>query len=165
MPLSASQSGSRLVRRLDVAKVAAGTCLLCLVTSAALSAPSKKVRPMTREEVAQAWVGLTEDELYLLRLDLRQDGTGAGAYVFTDREPQLFRVRSWSYDGLRIEMAVDGVGESGTDLETLKGALVGDAMELTMRGRGWKRRLFLRPEGDLERRWNRLRTRMAEPDE
>ena len=58
-------------------------------------------------------------------------------------------------------MAAGPIGEGGSDIEALKGTLVGVAMELTVAGRGWERKLHLRRESDLEPAWQRLKSAMA----
>jgi hypothetical protein len=140
----------------------AAITLVLLAQSTALSSADKRIRPLSHDEVAQVWIGLSEDELYIFRLVLERDGTGTAGYVFSDEEPKLFRITSWSYDGERIEIALAAVSPSSADIETLSGTLVGIAMKLTMEGRGWKRRLFLRPERDLERRWEKLKGTMSD---
>lgn len=140
--------------------LAVSTGLTILVASAALSSAAKPMKPLSREEVAQAWVGLSEDELYILRVDLRQDGTGAGAYAFAQQEPQMFHVSSWQYDGEHIELVTLPVPDSVIASDRIEGRLQGVAMELTLKGRGWELRVHLRQEADLERRWERLRRHM-----
>lgn len=152
-------------RRLARVRGRAGITVIALVLLAqlaALPADGKRIRPLSHDEVAQVWIGLSEDELYVFRLALERDGTGTAGYVFSDEEPELFRITSWSYEGKRIEIALAPVSSSSTDIETLSGTLVGVAMKLTMEGRGWKRRLFLRPERDLEHRWEKLKGTMSD---
>ncbi len=121
----------------------------------------KPVRQLTQEEVAQVWVGLTEDELDLFRLDLRRDGTGSGGVVFVSKEAIVFRISSWRYEGKRIEILLATADAAKTSFAKLKGELVGTEMELTISGKGWKQRLSLRQENVLERRWLSLKQAMS----
>jgi hypothetical protein len=143
-----------------IATVAVSGSLALLPLSRALVSADKRMRPLTHEEVAQPWIGLSEDELYVLRVDLRQDGTGVGGYVFAQEEPQLFRVVSWQYDGTRVQLVTEPLSNSATAFHKVTGTLEGVAMELSLKGRGWQRKVHLRQEVDLEQRWERLRSSM-----
>jgi len=51
--------------------------LVCFVlVGVPLASTQKRIKPLSREDVAQAWIGISEDELYCLRLVLAADGTG-----------------------------------------------------------------------------------------
>lgn len=84
-------SSSQLSRMLSVAIMA-----LMLATCIPFSA-SKKARHVFLEEVADVWVGLTEDELTIYRLVLDPSGTGKGGFVYGAGEPVLFEISSWKY--------------------------------------------------------------------
>lgn len=163
-PLRAGWGHSLRVCRSSALIVAAMATLsvLCVAVS---GGAEKRIKPLTYEEVAQTWVGLSEDELYLVRVDLADDGLGSVGYIFAREEPQLFRIASWKYAGDRVEIALASPHEPPMEVPRLAGKLIGNSMVLTMEGRDWKRRLHLRPEADLEQRWTRLRQGMSSPAE
>jgi hypothetical protein len=66
---------SRALRRATLSALIAA-----LILGSASTYASKKMRPLTRAEVAGAWVGISEDELYIFRISLAGDGKGSGAY-------------------------------------------------------------------------------------
>lgn len=138
-------------------KLACGIAVVAAIptTPAGPLVAEKRIRPLTRDAVAQVWAGLSEDELYLFRLDLSHDGTGLGAYVFADEPSQLFRF-TWEYDPNRISMTATAVGDSTSTIVKLEGTLTGMAMDLTVSGSGWRRKVSLRPARDLEQRWEKL---------
>lgn len=138
--------------------LAAIVCLL--LVGVPLASTQKRMRPLTLEEVAQTWVGISEDELDCLRLVLAVDGTGRGAYVFTDSQAQRFEITSWKYDSKRMTIVATTLDHSERHIETLSGTVVGWAMELTMAGEGWKRKVSLRPERDLQVKWEKLKKAM-----
>jgi len=140
----------------------AGACLLSLglLTDPSWSA-DKKARPLSRENVAQVWIGISQDELYVLRLALDTGSNASGAYVFDDEAPKVFRIASWNYESQRIELIIASADQEAVSIKTLEGAVVGTSMNLTVRGPGWSRKFSLRREGDLEPRWQRLKSAMA----
>jgi hypothetical protein len=148
--------------------VAAGlstaTIVIWLVLTAQPLFPSKKVPPSTRAEVAQTWIGITEDELYLFRLELHLDGTGLGAYVYVDEEPHVFRVASWTIDQYEVAIKVSDMGWSRNHVGELKGKVVGYQMNLLIGGHDWHRRLWLRPERPLQLKLDQLKTATAGVD-
>lgn len=125
------------------------------------AAPSKKRgRLLKYDEVAQTWIGVSEDELCLLRLSLNEDGKGFGAYSFLDQEPHVFPIPDWTYKAAKIYVAVEPTDSSHWKIDPLRGSVMGDAMQLTMSGEGWSRSFTLRREEELLRRWNSLREAM-----
>lgn len=117
----------------------------------------KKARLLTHGEVARVWIGVSEDELCLLRLSLKADNTGLGAYSFLDKEQHAFRIPSWKFEAARLHIAVEPTDQNHWRIGPLRGSIVGDAMQLTMAGEGWSRSFTLRREEELARRWNKLR--------
>jgi hypothetical protein len=120
----------------------------------------KKVIPLSQGEVATAWIGISDNGLYMLRLALRRDGTGAGAYMFLDNEPVVFQL-SWQYEKGRIQVKVTAPGAA----PDLAGGLIGNVasvMRLEANGPDWRIRFSLREEELLERRWRRLVDLMPE---
>ena len=69
-----------------------------VLATAVFCQPSKVGRLLTRDEVATTWVGLTEDELYVVRISLRQPDGGLVGYSFLDDPPIVLKVGSWAYD-------------------------------------------------------------------
>jgi len=145
-------------------RVLALAALLLLALSATGQVPeSKKGRPLTHEEVAVVWIGISQDELYLLRVELDSNGQGMGADSFRGDEPRVFRVASWEYRPPVITIQTEAVGDEGTyELGTLRGEITGVAMHLAAAGDGWRTEYELRREAELERRWNALKTAMSE---
>jgi hypothetical protein len=133
---------------------------LSLAILGCATATPKKGRLLTYEEVARVWIGVSEDELCLLRLSLKPDSTGLGAYSFLDKEQHVFGIPSWTYEAARLHIAVEPTDQTHWRLEPLRGSVVGDAMQLTMTGEGWNRTFTLRREEELVRRWNKLRDSM-----
>lgn len=144
------------------------------LAAAACPAAAKKARPLSREEVATVWIGLSEDELYLLRLSLRADGTGQAAYVFVDSEAKVAPITAWSYDpgyeprvwewfggkSSRIEITISG----DSTFKKLEGTLGAEpSMTLRAAGPDWELRLVFRREQDLVPRWQHLRRSMEIP--
>jgi len=154
--------GWRLARRVSATSIgqATATIVLTLLLFSTLWSADKKIRPLSHEAVSQVWLGMSEDESCVFRLALNSGGTGFGGYVCAEQDPRLFRIESWRYEPPRFGTTVSGTGGNGTDIEYLKGTLIGVAMELTVGGRGWERKLSLRRESDLQTRWEKLRAAM-----
>jgi len=142
-------------------RLLAGVVVLFLAFLPSVAA-EKKMRPLSREAITQVWLGLSEDSLYLYRLDLKDDGTGLGGYVFTDQEPTLFRIASWSYEQGNIVISPAPPESESSSLRLLRGRVVGMEMKLTVSGHGWRYSVLLRREGDLEPQWRRLREAMRQ---
>lgn len=136
--------------------------LSILLLGAALVQASKKVRSPTHAELSQVWVGISEDELYLMRLSLSPDGQGYGAYSFLDQEPRAFRISLWVYRPPDLQFTIESVDGRPLTTSSLKGSVVGSAMQLTMTAKGWSRSLSFRSEADLEGRWIRLKGSMRQ---
>lgn len=135
--------------------------LLVAFLTAAYETAAKPIPPRTREEVAQVWIGLTEDRLSLFRISLLLDGKGTVGFAYLDGRPEIQRISSWIYEGRHLRIASKASAGAVTgDLE-LEGDVLGSSMELVVSEPGWKGRLYLRPEADLERRWNLLRAAMS----
>ena len=100
-------------------------------------------------------------ELYLVRVSLEESGEGLAGYVFGDEEPRIFKIRAWTYGRKAITIPLEPIGDSAQETPTLSGEVIGESMELTMKGSGWSRRVELRLEDPLEKRWSALRTGMA----
>lgn len=143
--------------------LALGALLLLALSSTGQVPASKKGRPLMREEVAVVWIGISQDELYLLRVALDSNGRGVGADSFRGEEPRVFRVASWDYRPPDITIETEAVGDEGLyDLGTLRGQITGVAMHLAASGSGWRTEYELRREEELERRWGALKTAMSE---
>jgi hypothetical protein len=154
-----------------VLSVAIGLLLAVVFAS---SSVAKKERPPSREEIATVWVGLSDDELYLLRLVLRPDGTGQAGCVFVDGNPQTAPITRWTYDpgaaprvweftGGREPRLVITVGGGDFAFHHLAGTATGQDLLLEGTDPGWKHRVTLRSEQDLHAKWELLRRAMTEP--
>ncbi len=114
----------------------------------------KKVVPPTQVEVATTWIGLSEDGHFMLRLVLRRDGTGDGAYMFLDNNPIVFHLR-WEYQKGQIALTV----KEPDAAPDVAGGLVGDVariMRVETKGPDWRISFSLRKESEIEARWRRL---------
>ena len=136
---------------------------MLLLANRSPTCADKKPRPLTLEEIAQTWVGISEDELYLVRMSLNRDGTGQGAYVFQDEPPMVFRVVSWKYDQKSIEIVVlpQESGKGFLESGHMSGSVMGYAMTLGISGHRWKLKLNMRPEAVFERRWEETKSAMT----
>ena len=142
--------------------LALGALLLLALSTTGQVPASKKGRPLTREEVAVVWVGLSQDELYLLRVELDSNGQGIGADSLRGEAPRVFRA-SWDYHPPEITIQTESAGNEGLyALGTLRGEITGVAMHLVAVGDGWRTEYELRREAELERRWSDLKTAMSE---
>lgn len=137
------------------------SCLLILVLSTLAASSEKRMKPLSREELSRTWIGLSEDELYLVRLRLDSSGAGQVGYLFGEELPRIFRVRSWTCDGDQISIPLAPMNEASLEVPTLSGAVIGASMKLSMKGSGWSRRVELRLEDSLEQRWSKLKKEMA----
>ena len=140
--------------------------LLCVV-ALALALPNtwptvhaKPIPPTSQEDLAQVWIGLTEDELKIFRITLDSTGGGIVGFVYLDNEPEIHEIASWTNKGQRLKLRTNPPPGSASGPLELEGTALGSAIELVVRTPGWKRRLSLRPEAELEQRWNRLRAAM-----
>jgi hypothetical protein len=138
-------------------RTAAFVALCMLLLGSSFVQASKKVRSPTHAELSQVWVGISEDELYLMRISLSPDGQGYGAYSFLAQEPRAFRISSWVYRPPSLRFTIESVDGRPLAMNSLRGSVVGSSMQLSMEGQGWSRSLSLRSEADLEGRWIRLK--------
>lgn len=150
----------RLKHRWLLLLAMAGVSLALLLLGVAPAKASKKMRALTHSEVSQVWVGISEDELYIFRLYLADDGGGYGAYSFLDNEAQVFRVSNWKYEPPLIRINIAPTNNSTLVTNRLSGKLTGVRMHLRMSGAGWSRSLSFRREDALLGRWNRVKAGM-----
>ena len=122
---------------------------------------SKKMPPLTHAEVSRVWVGISEDELYILRLSLAADGGGFGAYSFVDDEPHIFRISAWKYEPPAIHITIEPADQLPLVTGQLNGKIIGIRMHLTMSGKGWSRSLTFRREDALLGRWSKIKEAMT----
>ena len=141
--------------------------LLAVMTAAALILPvalrgvDKRV-PIRQGDVVGTWIGLTTDELQMIRMTLGSDGRGIVGFSFLDHQPCVFRISSWTFNGGDIAIALgDSLTGCPRDRE-LRGIVKGNALELTLRGSGWKRNASLRKEEGLADRWRKLKAAMSD---
>ena len=129
--------------------------VLVLLVFPASSMASKTARALTLEELSTTWIGISEDELSLIRLVLREDGTGHGGYIYRGHRPSTFKILSWSY-GRRFTARIEFDQEVENFSEMLFGDVIGTKMELQISGNGWKRNVALRMEEPLLDDWKKL---------
>ncbi len=135
----------------------------CVLSLAGLVMPAaKKIAPPKREELITAWIGVTEDELYMFRLELTGDARGRLAYAFLDSEPRVFPVLEWTLTDRTFALSV-GPDRSGPGtVVSGKGRATGAALSLVLEGGDWRRRAEFRREDGLGKRWKELRRAMGE---
>lgn len=134
-----------------------------VLATAVFCQPSSKMgRLLTRDEVATTWVGLTEDELYVVRISLRQPSGGLVGYSFLDDPPIVLKVGSWAYDPKGSSRLTIVPAPGQTRSVELSGDVVGVQMELTISQGGWHRKVSLRQENEWRQRWRRLVDAMGE---
>jgi hypothetical protein len=138
--------------------------LACLFVILASAMPmAKRMPPPTKEALVGPWVGLSEDETYAFRLELKLDGGGRLGYLFAEEEPKILPIASWAISGREIEMSIAPTEPNAPGaISTAKGHATTFALSLTIGGTGWKRRVELRREHDIERKWNLLRQGMSD---
>jgi hypothetical protein len=146
------------MKKFEKSKVVLTVISLFMVLAASSQAlASKKGRPLSKEEIAVAWSGLTRDELEIHRIELVVTGEGSGGFVHRGREPVFFRIDSWSLRGSKIELAVTFLDEEEPHFDTrVFGEIVGNRMTLTLEGPDWKSKVNLRREQDILPFWNQL---------
>jgi hypothetical protein len=140
--------------------------IFTLVTSSVSSteAADKRVR-IQRNDLVGTWIGLTSDELQMVRLTLNPDGAGSLGYSYLEKDPCIYRVASWVFKQGNIELKLGHLGMSCALDREFRGVVSGNALELTIQGKGWKRSASLRREENLEDRWRMLKNAMAPSDE
>lgn len=138
-------------------RLVAVSALLFLASS---TEAAVKRRPITRERVAKVWIGFSEDELYMIRLNLKPEGDGLGAFSFVSEEPCVFSIHSWSYQKGKVEITLETPLKECMSGITFRGEIQGNAFEVTMKDHSWKRKASLRREEDLVVQWQRLRAAM-----
>jgi hypothetical protein len=113
-----------------------------------------------REHLVGTWIGLTEDELQMIRLILSSDGKGVIGFSFLDERPCVFRVTSWVYDKGTIDIDLEESTARCPIDRGFEGVARGSAIELTVKGQQWKRKASLRREEELIKRLNRIEAEM-----
>ena len=139
--------------------VCLGSGIVVVNRTGVVETAEKRGRLLSRNEAATTWIGITEDELYLVRLELLVTGEAKVAYSFLDEQLRMLHGMSWSYDPSRGSAIWIGPTGSGPGL-TLRGDIVGVKMDLVISDRDWRRKVTLRREAELEARWGRLRDTM-----
>lgn len=129
-----------------------------LLLSSHVNANTKAVLP-TPASIPGLWVGVTVDELYTLRLELRSDRTGVLAVAFRDDEPTLLLISAWKLEGRTFS-----AWTKQAKLPDLSGHAGNTALSLTFDTNGSRRRVEFRREQDIERRWNRLKSVMRKTE-
>lgn len=114
-----------------------------------------------RSDIVGTWIGLTTDELQMVRLMLAPDGKGTLGSSFLAEEPCVVRIASWTFDKGEITLVFDDSPARCPREPELHGVARGSALELILRGAGWKRMASLRKEDGLANRWQRLKAAMS----
>ncbi|MCY2925537.1 MAG: hypothetical protein NT031_08865 [Planctomycetota bacterium] len=118
-------------------------------------------------QVAKTWIAV--DGYSVVRLSLKNDGTGALAINLAKGPPSVYRIRSWRLDQETryVNGVVDSLRSMPLDLEPVGQAqprmVTGWAGRTTIRldVSGWGRPVWLSPEQEVEDRIRRTREGMA----
>lgn len=114
-----------------------------------------------RGDLVGTWIGLTTDELRMVRLTLASDGKGTLGSSFLADEPCVVGIASWTFDKGEITLVLGDSPARCPHERELHGVARGNSLELTLRGAGWKRMASLRKEDGLADRWQRLKAAMS----
>jgi len=131
---------------------------ISIFACAGLEGAEKKVRIESRDMVG-TWVGLTADELQMIRLVLSADGQGLIGFSELAEEPCVFRVSFWTLKNGQVDLNLGQSTGCPRDRK-FSGMIKGIALEITVQGGGWKRIASLRKEDALLERWKKLRVTM-----
>lgn len=141
------------------------SCILVgvLVVAALSSSPAwarKRGQPMPIEDVTTTWVGVSEDEQFVVRFVLKEDQTGLGAYTFLDQEARPFVISSWHYKEGEISIEPIPPADAPSWVRPMEGRVVGVTLHLRAADDDWEVKIRLRREAELEDRWTRLKHSM-----
>jgi hypothetical protein len=131
-----------------------------ILPAASLEGAGKRVL-IHRGDIVGTWVGLTTDELQMVRLMLAPDGKGTLGSSFLAEEPCVVRIALWTFGKGKITLVLDDSPAPCPLDREFHGVVKGNALELTVRGAGWKRTASLRKEDGLAKRWKRLQGAMS----
>lgn len=112
-------------------------------------------------DIVGTWVGLTSDELQLVRLTLDPDETGLLGYSYLDKEPCILQIVSWAFEKGNVSVKLEGHGVNCSLDREFQGVVRGNSLEFAILGEGWKRSASLRGEENFEIRWRRLKAAMV----
>lgn len=132
--------------------------LVVLGVASTLHALGKRVA-IEREDLVGVWIGLTTDDLELVRLDLSATGDAVLGYTFMDREPCIVAVRAWTFGDGALDLVLGHAPECAGGRQ-FSGVVAGNTVSLVIRGDGWKRRAVLKRESPLVSRWDVLKAAM-----
>jgi hypothetical protein len=124
-----------------------------------LEGSGKRVRIESKDMVG-TWIGLTTDELQMIRLVLPPDGQGVIGFSELAEAPCVFRISLWTLRNGQVDLNLGrSLGGCPQDRK-FSGVIKGASLEITVQGDGWKRSASLRKEENLFERWKRLRVTM-----
>lgn len=132
--------------------------IFCLTLS--IEGSEKRVR-INREDVVGTWIGLTSDELHIIRLTLDAEGVGWLGLSFLDEAPCTVALTSWTFDKGKIALKLDAPAASCHLNRELRGVVSGRGLIITVQGIGWNRSASLRREEKLSERWMELKAAMT----
>lgn len=143
----------KVILVLPVAAILTG-CVFPLPSS--LWCDGSKAGPPTVEQVANTWVGYTNDELMFFRLELNTNGSGRCAFVHLpdtclyEYGVKKYSIRKWGLDSGRIEFELQPTSTKDWPIY-LKGMASGHMMHLEVGAPdgSWSRKLVMRPEGNF----------------
>jgi hypothetical protein len=163
MPEMRMKPGQAKIRRFSTLKrqqLWTVVLILMIFPAAWLEGLHKRAR-IERDDMVGTWIGLTTDELQMIRLTLGPQGDGVIGFSFMHEKPCVRPITSWTFDSGQIPLRLnESLGSCARD-HAFHGVARGNELELTLRGSGWKRRSSLRKEEGLADRWGKLKAAMS----
>jgi hypothetical protein len=133
-----------------------------VIAVVALTVYARSMAPHpTREQVADTWIGFTQDDLKLFRLSLDADGGGICGYTFVREPAKLYLVDGWTLSGYAIEINLIPVDQDAESI-WMKGTTTGHRLNLEIGGNNlrWNRKLTMYRESEVTERREKIRHRM-----
>ena len=113
-------------------------------------------------QVADTWIGYTDNDLSLYRLTLHKDGSGTCAFVFVRNPALLYEVTEWRLDEYDINISLKPIDETAEPI-SITGETTGWLLRLKVAGEGWDRDLKMYRESDFDTILKKLKDRMQKP--
>jgi hypothetical protein len=131
---------------------------LCIVIVGAVltgcvsvASPSKESRLPKTEDLIGTWVGITDNNLYSVGLQLGPSGRGKFAVTFLEQSPRVASVQSWSLSKRELKTVLSNETAS-KERTRIHGVVRGDMIWLVIEREDWTEKVILRKAPTLERR-------------
>ena len=127
--------------------------ILALGTTLAVWAASKRAKPPGPEQVVGTWLGFSAGRVEFVRADFDADGTGYVAVSYLRDSPVgLYRTDSWKLDDWSIEVTTHPIDQDAEPIVVRKLRYSYSALEMDLRGKGWRRDVTLFREREFSSR-------------